>query len=388
MRHHIVIVALGAALGLSCILCASASAQETGNSYLAQHLRAPAKALELKVGTGYTQGFGNVAPGRDVPTVAGAGLGVSADIDYRLSHFWSVGVEGQYQEFTSEQNTSARGIAANLGATYHFNPTLRGDPWARLGTGYRVLYENDPVGASGTTQLRHGFELLAAKVGYDVRVSEDVAIAPVIGADLNMFVWENPSSAGSGVMASPQVATFVYAGLQGRFDIGGTREDLSTTTITSAVVPPPPPPLPPPPPPAAEVTRPVTPSIAVSEDILRECKVDLDSIEKAPKFDFDQTDLLPADLAVLKQIAECFTTGPMKGMGLALVGRADPRGAVAYNQTLGWKRAGNVAAYLESLGVEVPQIEQSSRGKLDATGYDEATWALDRRVDISIGGRH
>jgi peptidoglycan-associated lipoprotein len=136
-----------------------------------------------------------------------------------------------------------------------------------------------------------------------------------------------------------------------------------------------------------EQTRPASPTLNVSEDILRECRMDLGSIENAPKFDFDQTDLLASDLAVLKQIAECFTTGPMKGMGLALVGRADPRGSVAYNQTLGYKRASNVGSYLESLGVGVSQIEESSRGKLDATGHDEATWAIDRRVDVLLGGQ-
>jgi hypothetical protein len=66
-------------------VCTSAYAQERSESYLAQHLRAPSDAFELKVGTGYTQGFGNIAPGRAMGDVAGAGIGVSVDVDYRLS---------------------------------------------------------------------------------------------------------------------------------------------------------------------------------------------------------------------------------------------------------------------------------------------------------------
>jgi outer membrane protein OmpA-like peptidoglycan-associated protein len=385
--RHVFAILTGAALAT---VCSSAYAQERTESYLAQHLRAPSDALELRVGTGYTQGFGTVAPGRTLDDVAGAGIGVSVDVDYRLSRPWSIGVEGQYQEFTNEQNSSARGLAANLGVTYHFAPVLRGDPWLRVGTGYRLLWENDPTGApAGLTVLRHGFELLTAKVGYDVRVSEDVALAPVIGADLNLFVWEDPSNGSNQALATAEVGTFVYAGLQGRFDLGGNRGGAGEPV---AMLPPPPPtermgvtapqaesPIAPP---SAEPATPVSPSIAVSEDVVRACKLSIDSIDKAPKFAFDQAALLPADRDVLRQIGECFTNGPMKGVDLRLVGRADPRGSLAYNQALGMKRADQVAAFLEQLGVDASRIEETSRGKLDARGRDEATWAIDRRVDI------
>src|SRR6185312_11121842 len=107
-----------------------------------------------------------------------------------------------------------------------------------------------------------------------------------------------------------------------------------------------------------------------------------DDAGKAPKFDFDKSDLLPADLAVLKKIAECFTTGPLEGKGLLLVGRADPRGTIEYNDRLGMRRADSVSGFLEQNGIEERRIERTSRGKRDATGHDEATWAVDRRVDV------
>ncbi len=380
MRHTIISFVGG--LAMAGALCVPAAAQE--RPYFAEPIAAPSDALELKVGTGYTQGFGGLAPGRNLADVGGAGIGASADVDYRLTHRWSIGLEGQYQELSSEQNSAARGVAVNVGATYHLDPLFRGDPWVRLGSGYRGLWEDNPTGQPvGVTVSRHGFDVLALKLGYDVRVSENVAIAPVVGADLDVFLWQDASDSGAQALANPEVAAFVYAGLQGRFDVGGTPQqplEPATTTVTAAPMPAPECP-PPPPAPVAE-TRPVAPSLAVSEDIMQKCGLTLESVNDTPKFDFDRTELLPNDLSVLKQIGDCFLTGPMKGAGIILVGRADPRGSVAYNEKLGLKRALHVSVYLEQQGISPSQIERLSRGKLDARGRDASTWAVDRRVDV------
>ena len=157
MRLHMM-KALAPAMALFCGLGGPASAEESDRrGYLGSHVPAPVGALELKAASGYTQGFGNIAPGRDLDRVGGAGIGVGADLDYRLTPAWSVGVEGQYQAISGKDNTSARGVTANMGATYHLAPVLRGDPWVRLGTGYRWVWENDVGGVSGMNTLRHGF---------------------------------------------------------------------------------------------------------------------------------------------------------------------------------------------------------------------------------------
>jgi len=376
MNDRIVHLVSGCCLGSLLLLPGRAKAQEARSSYFDRPVPVPSEALELKLGTAYAQGFGMLAPGRSLPDVAGAGLALHLDADYRVLPKWSLGVEAQYQQFSSEQNTSARGFAASLGATYHFSPELRGDPWLRLGTGYRLLWENDPSGAPGSSVLRHGFELATAKLGYDVRISPDVAIAPVIGADVNLFLWQDPSNGPNTALSTAQVGTFVFAGLQGRFDVGGKRsraEVASAPSLERAPVAAAPPPAP---------TTPVAPSIAVSPDVLRACQSELGSTEEAPKFAFDESDLTAEDLSVLAQIAQCFTTGPLNGEELQLIGRADPRGTVPYNQALGSRRALSAAAYLESRGVDAARIVWSSRGKLDAMGHDEASWAIDRRVDI------
>ena len=135
--------------------------------------------------------------------------------------------------------------------------------------------------------------------------------------------------------------------------------------------------------PAAATVR-ASPSVNVSDDIARLCRVDIGNAERAPKFDFDRAELLPDDRNVLQQVATCVTTGPLKGRGLRLIGRADQRGEVEYNMTLGEHRAGSAFTYLTQLGVDAKKIAETSRGKLDATGTNEDGWRRDRRVDILL----
>jgi hypothetical protein len=223
-----------ARLGCAGLVCAGALSFGSGAraeeaNYFERGVPAPSHALELKVGTSYTQGFGMIAPGRSIRDTAGAGIGVDLDADYRANPTWSVGVQGEYQEFANELNTAARGMAANVGVTFHAMPYSRGDAWLRLGTGYRLLWSVNPPGEPNA--LRHGFELAKATIGYDVRVSSDVALSPVVGADLNLFVWEDQNGANR-TLASAQVGTFIFAGLQGRFDIGG-QSGAATTVATN-----------------------------------------------------------------------------------------------------------------------------------------------------------
>jgi peptidoglycan-associated lipoprotein len=124
--------------------------------------------------------------------------------------------------------------------------------------------------------------------------------------------------------------------------------------------------------------------LQVSEDLARACNLQFGNAERAPKFDFDKSDLSPEDRNVIQQVATCVTTGPLRGRALALVGRTDARGEAEYNMSLGEHRADAVRRYLEALGVPTPQLAETSRGKLDATGTDDASWQRDRRVDIGL----
>ena len=125
-------------------------------------------------------------------------------------------------------------------------------------------------------------------------------------------------------------------------------------------------------------------TVGVSDDIAKACNLQFDSVDRAPKFDFADAELISEDRNILQQIAQCITTGPLKGHALRLVGRADPRGEVEYNMTLGAHRADTVRRYLRGLGVDNARISETSRGKLDASGTDDAGWRRDRRVDIQL----
>ncbi len=151
-------------------------------------------------------------------------------------------------------------------------------------------------------------------------------------------------------------------------------ERPSTTTVTSAAIPGPP----------AGATQPVSPQITVSEEIAQKCRLSFGEVEQAPKFDFDSVELGLADRDALAQIARCLVSGPLAGRKVELVGRTDPRGTAEYNMALGERRADSVATYLKDLGVGGDRLHETSRGELDATGTDEASWAKDRRVDVLL----
>jgi peptidoglycan-associated lipoprotein len=135
--------------------------------------------------------------------------------------------------------------------------------------------------------------------------------------------------------------------------------------------------------PAETATTPVSPNVAVSADLAAACGIKSSS-EVPPQFDYNKAELAPEDRAVLEQIATCITSGALKGRGLDLVGHTDPRGTEEYNLGLGARRANAVSEYLKRLGVTPPQLAETTRGEIDASGTDEPTWAKDRRVDLSL----
>ncbi len=215
---------------------ASALAQEA--PYLEQRERAPNQALEITLGMGYTQGFGriqggapNVVGAGPVNDVAGPGLGIEGGLAYRLAPHWSIGATAQYQEFANgdknagdpygmSSGSAARGLVGSIDGTFHINPYQRLDPWVRLGTGYRMLWEVHPSPAP--TYMFNGFDWAKLAIGADIRTSPDVSLAPMVGADLNTFLWQDGASRVA--IGDLRLNTFLYAGLQGRFDFLGTRE--------------------------------------------------------------------------------------------------------------------------------------------------------------------
>ncbi len=122
-------------------------------------------------------------------------------------------------------------------------------------------------------------------------------------------------------------------------------------------------------------------NINISDEIKKACGIS----DAEAFFAYDSANIREQDKAVLAKLAACFTTGPLKGREMRLVGHADNRGEEDYNMLLGQKRADNVKGAIVSAGMTAAKTLTTSRGELDATGSDESTWSKDRRVDIVLG---
>jgi opacity protein-like surface antigen len=216
-----------ATFALAAASASSASAQMMSEGEMAPRgpVRAPANAFELDLDTGYTQGFGpqvGPTPGTDSTGLGGANVGFGLGLGYRATPYSSVRVAGTYNMQNVVNGTSYRGATVGVDAAYHAIPFERLDPWVSIGAGYRMLWEQ-PQGAANDDMI-HGFQLARAKVGLDIRVSDSVSLAPTVGGDLNLFVWRNPEGrVGNQVIQTPRINTFVFAGIQGRFDMAGRR---------------------------------------------------------------------------------------------------------------------------------------------------------------------
>ena len=136
-----------------------------------------------------------------------------------------------------------------------------------------------------------------------------------------------------------------------------------------------------PPPPAKVGDVPTRSNINISDDIRKACGI----TDSDAYFAYDSANVRPQDQAILQKLASCFSTGPLKGRTMRLVGHADPRGDEEYNMVLGGRRADNVKGAIVNAGLNSSKIATTSRGEMDATGTDEAGWEKDRRVDVMLG---
>jgi peptidoglycan-associated lipoprotein len=121
--------------------------------------------------------------------------------------------------------------------------------------------------------------------------------------------------------------------------------------------------------------------VVISQDIRVACGIS----ENDSHFAFDSATVVAKDRKMLRMLADCFVTGPLKDRLMSLVGHADPRGTAEYNMVLAGKRADNVKEIVVAEAMLATKITTTSRGDMDATGSDEMSWANDRRVDVYLG---
>jgi len=100
-------------------------------------------------------------------------------------------------------------------------------------------------------------------------------------------------------------------------------------------------------------------------------------------FEFDDYSVKKDYIPVVENHSKYLTINSK--LTVRLEGNADERGGREYNLALGQKRAEAVARAMKLMGSKDAQIEAVSFGseKPKAAGHDEASWAQNRRVDIT-----
>jgi len=99
-------------------------------------------------------------------------------------------------------------------------------------------------------------------------------------------------------------------------------------------------------------------------------------------FEYNSSLLTIEGEAIVQAHAQYLSSAP--GTQVILEGHADERGTREYNLALGEDRAKSVSNVMQALGVTADRIQIVSYGEERpvALGYDEAAFALNRRVEI------
>jgi outer membrane protein OmpA-like peptidoglycan-associated protein len=100
-----------------------------------------------------------------------------------------------------------------------------------------------------------------------------------------------------------------------------------------------------------------------------------------PKFAYNSQGIEGQDNKSLRVLSECMKTGALAGKTIRLIGHADVRGGVPYNEALGKRRAEAVKMYLMKTGIPSERLVTDTVGKTGASPPPE-DW--DRRVDFEV----
>ncbi len=108
----------------------------------------------------------------------------------------------------------------------------------------------------------------------------------------------------------------------------------------------------------------------------------MDAAARTIYFEFDSSEIRPEFASVVASNARRLAGNPT--LAVRLEGHTDERGSREYNIALGERRAQAVRRGLMLQGVGDAQVTTVSYGeeRPAADGSDEATWALNRRVEI------
>jgi hypothetical protein len=215
-----------AGFGLTVLLCAplTKAQEDSGARETGWQPSAPAEAVEITLGGGFSQGFGSVSEhGTRLKDVASSGNTLQLGVGYRLDPHLMLGgyVEGALYRPAHGSFGDRRNFAAATGfqAQYHTMPFGRFDPWFGAGTGWRAYWMVDD--AEGTSTL-HGVDLARLQAGVDCHITESLMVAPTLGLTFTAFLFEKHADQSSyHEVTDTRPTTFLSIGTTGRFDIGG-----------------------------------------------------------------------------------------------------------------------------------------------------------------------
>ncbi|MBX3185829.1 MAG: hypothetical protein KF819_02395 [Labilithrix sp.] len=176
---------------------------------------APRPGLEIALGQAFTQPFGELRGETGMLSVAHGGVAVDLGLGARLDARWVTSASLQYDELFAERAEGARGLTPGLAVRFHPFPYGSPNPWVELGVGYRFLWESFSPFAPSTSS--HGLQPARLRVGADVARLGQLVLAPFVGADVNVFLFQSPGA--SSVIDDPRVSTFVLAGVIGRLEM-------------------------------------------------------------------------------------------------------------------------------------------------------------------------
>lgn len=182
------------------------------------------KAFEVSLGIGYTQGFGDIGKGTGtIADIGSVGAAAELGLGYRANPNLLVGVYAGASRYVQGNlnRGSVCGYQAGVQGNWHFTPGQKLDPWVGVGGGWRMLCLNEDAGST----TFHGLDVARLQVGVDYQLSPTFAIAPVIGASLNMLLTaKGPLDTSFNNVTDPKLNVFVFGGITGRFDFFGTSE--------------------------------------------------------------------------------------------------------------------------------------------------------------------
>ncbi len=113
--------------------------------------------------------------------------------------------------------------------------------------------------------------------------------------------------------------------------------------------------------------------LSVGPNLRAGCRVN--DVTESPMFDFDSAQLSGNDRAIATRLAQCVTTGPLRGRFVSVVDCTDGKGR------LGQERTTALREFLVTLGVDRLHITDTAAG---ADAHDDAPWQKARRIDIEL----